>query len=249
MLVLFIPVPIFLISIIIWNQCLSFGELLGVLAGVFSYIGATILSLFIYYNTWVKEKIQERIEEVSIEISPSADFNNESFVPYLEEKIAKYKYKFSTDYFEKTTKKIKNNYLHLNISNKSHYTCFTINLAGIYYVDNDKVSTVKDYTCKSDADLKFFIDYKQTVSIFAGCDETILKRDYMQMRKFFNVFLVFKLTDNKFRTKYLIVDYVLGQTLGIQKEIISSEEYTKRMKSANNPIKLTNYNKQFFKKV
>ena len=90
------------------------------------------------------------------------------------------------------------------------------------------------------------IDYKQKYTCFVGCDAKILSRKYMEAHKYANWFIVFSMTDSNRKKQYAICDYVLGQTFGVRKPVISEEDYQKRMKAHGTPIIIKQYNRQFF---
>jgi len=173
------------------------------------------------------------------------------FVPFCVDEIDKTKYihiegchKNGTTQHTPDT-----NYVSFSLLNRNALISVEISVIDVFYLDSQNIIQTVDYfSFISDTDLSLPIDYKQSVTCFVGFDKDVLSREYMQKHKFFNCFVVLRVTDSKNKHKYLVLDYCLGQTLGIRKHFYSDKKYNELVKRNKHPIVLDKYLKQFFYK-
>ena len=221
----------------------------SLVTGIFTYLGSTFLGVFVYYHSWMLAKQQEKNEELNIDVRIGADFNDNYFVPYLEDAIGTdFTYKMQA-YEKHSSDKIWNaNYLYFKLTNNNPYVSFNISVSSVYFInERNKLCKIERYKLKATRDPAVYVDYKEGVECYVGCSNELLRCDYYQRQKYNNWFIVLKIQTSKHKTKYLILDYVLGQTLGVHKAYLNEEIYNKRIKENGCPIRLTKYNKQFFK--
>ena len=246
----FVGVGIF--CIVFRNILFDAGAWGGIIAGIFTYYGPLMLGIFTFFHTWRQERIQAELQEVKISIDLHASVKDGFFVPYSMSELEHYAGLIhKTDRYEHSTDQGKDiqewNFLGFTLKNINHLVSFKVKFVNIFYVNKEhKVQSIKNRLKIWESEDESPIDYKQTYSCFIGCDARILSREYMESQKFFNCFIVFSTTDDNNKVKYNICDYLLGETFGIEKTVISEEEYKKRIKTHGSPIILTSYNKQFF---
>lgn len=225
----------------------------SMIAGIATYIGSSFLGVVVFYNSWIQVQIQEKSNEVRLSIEQYTDFNDNYFVPFAEESIDRatgtYSYRVAT----KSTEEfqcVKFNYLQLEITNLTNTVPIDIKIEGLYFVNSQNcVEKAKTYSVVSD--FRFDqspLDYKQKVTAFVGLPSNILAMDYYNQHKYFNCFVVLKVSTFDGRIQYEIVDYVLGKTFDQSKKTLSSKIYAQRCDKNGMPIVLTKYNKQFFRK-
>ena len=253
-----ILVMILLLSVTIF--CVVFRNVLydvsawaSMIAGIATYIGSAFLGIVVFYNSWVQVKIQEKNDEMVFDLMPGATFENGFFLPFLEEEIEKKKYIHSFKACSKTTAELNNlefHYLLLTITNLTSAMPSHIKVEGLYFVNPQNcVEKVKQYSVISDFSFDSMLDYKQTATVYIGAPSKMFARDYYTRHKYFNCFVVFKASNPKGQVQYHIMDYVLGETLGISKKVLSEKQYLHRCEKYGVPVVLTQYNKQFFHKV
>ena len=99
----------------------------------------------------------------------------------------------------------------------------------------------------SDMDDNEYIEFKQVKKHFFGAPAELLNREYFKTHKHLNCFVVIKCISIKGEISYLILDYVLGETLAPGRErMLDEKEYERLVEKKGVPIVLTSYNKQFF---
>ena len=219
-------------------------------AGVFTYLGAAFLGVLTYYNAWSQNKQQEFVEQLRIDVNVAADMSEMYFVPFTEDALPE-DLQSEKEYFEKQTSndRIEMNYLEFDIKNHNPFISVSASVIGMYYINDENVVTkISRFKVKSTQDPQVFIDYKQQVNCYIGCSSKLLRNDYYINHQYSNWFVVLKLITSKYKTRYLILDYVLGRTLGANKIYLTEKQYQRRLQKSNSPISLNAYNAQFFKK-
>ena len=241
-----------LFCLVFRNKLCDAGAWGSLIAGLFTYFGTISLGIFTFFHTWQQELFQASLREIKAEIFLDTTLENEFFIPYSENELSLCNdLPYKCERFEHSTAQGKDieewNFLGFSVRNINHLVNFSVKVVGIYLVNNEhKVQEVKDRIKIWASNNNEPIDYKQTYSCFVGCDAKILSRKYMESHQYSNWFIVFSMTDSNMKVKYVICDYVLGQTFDQKKHIISEDEYQKRIKAHGTPIILTSYNKQFF---
>ena len=62
-------------------------------------------------------------------------------------------------------------------------------------------------------------------------------------------FLVLQIIDEKGKSSFVVIDYILGKTLGINKKVYSNTAYSNMMLNRGSPIVLTKSEEVFLKKT
>ena len=252
-LVLLPIIGVLVYCIVFQKEICNAGAWASLIAGVSTYLGTVTLSIFTFYFSWQQQKIQAAMQEAKFSLNLYATHNNDYFVPYSEDELAPNEnLSHKSERFEHSTAQgqdIKEwNFLGFAIKNINHLVNFKVEFEGVFFVNKEhKLQEIKNrvkiWASEHDDSP---VDYKQTYTCFIGCDAKLLSRKYMERQKYSNWFIVFSVTDDNSIVKHVICDYVLGQTFGVSKSIISDEEYHKRIKAHGTPVSLTWYNKQFF---
>lgn len=234
------------------HELMNAGAWGSLIAGLFTYFGTIGLGLFTFYHSWQQEKVLSSLQEAKADIVLHAANDNDYFVPYDEIELAReFVLPYKSEKLEHSTaqgREIKDwGFLGFSIRNINHLVNFSVQIVGVFFVNNDhKVQKVKNRIKIWASNKDEPIDYKQTCLYFIGCDAKLLNNRYMETQQYSNWFVVFSITDSNMKRKYVICDYVLGKTFGIAKSMISDEEYEKRIRTHGTPIILKGYNKQFF---
>ena len=66
-----------------------FGEWASMIAGIMTFIGATVLSLSMMFNTWKNEQIQAEQEKINVNVSTDFDISNGKLELFANKKIPK----------------------------------------------------------------------------------------------------------------------------------------------------------------
>ena len=249
---------VLLISVIIFcvvfkNELFDISAWASMIAGIATYIGSSFLGIVVFYNAWVQVKIQEKNDEMLLDLQPGVTIENGFFIPLLEGEIDKKKHIYSFKICSGSTKELENldfHYLQLTMTNMTYTMPSHIKVEGLYFVNSqNRVERIRQYSVVSDFNFDSMIDYKQTTTIYIGASSKMFTRDYYTRHKYFNCFVVLKVSNPKGQVQYHIVDYVLGKTFGQSKKMLSEKQYSDRCKKYGGPIVLTQYNKQFFHKA
>jgi len=232
-----------------WSGIADFSGWASLVAGIATYIGAALFGVFSYYNSWVQALIQSEKEEIRYLIKPLADYNDGYFVPYKEDYIPKTN--FITECFKKvsTKAKIDMNYLEIGITNTNPNANFRIKIIDIYRINSEnEVENIDSFKVVSDDDLNYYIDYRKEIIVFIGVPNDLLIRDYYKEHDYSLWFLVLQIIDEKGKSSFVVIDYILGKTLGINKKVYSNTAYSNMMLKRGSPIVLTKSEEVFLKK-
>lgn len=250
-LLLLLVIPVFIYCRVFWGQLNDSSAWASIIAGIATYLGSAFLGIVVYYNSWVQIEQQELNENLKIDVRLCADLKDGYFVPYSEDQIETDS-PYRSQSFEKQTssEEMPANYLSFELANHNPYVSFYFSVAAVYYVNEmNQLSKIDRFKLNASRDPNINLDYKENIRCYLGCSSDLLKRDYYTQQKYNNWFVILKIRTQKNKTKYLILDYVLGQTLGVFKYYLDEKTFNKHMKENGCPIRLTNYNRQFFKKT
>lgn len=233
-----------------WAELYDISAWASMIAGISSYIGSSFLGIIVFYHSWIQVQIQEKKDDILLSIESLADYKNKFFIPIEEAAIDRKTHNHSSKVAPSSTEELNGvtyNYLQVILTNLSQTQAVKIELEGLYFVNHqNEVEKIVPYSIISDFSFTHFLDYNQEATIYVGAPIDRLPLDYYTRHRFLNIFMVFKISDATNRTKYYVVDYVLGETLGISKMEMSESKYKERCKKHGSPIVLTTYNEQFF---
>lgn len=249
---LLLAVSLFVFCIIFWSKLYDISAWASMIAGIFSYIGSSFLGIVVFYHSWIQVQIQEKKDEIGLNVEPLANYETDFFIPFKETSIntSQYCYSFATSMRSgKELQGVEFHYLQLSITNLTCALPVRLEIEGLYFVNSyNCVEKIAPCSVKSDFSFSSFMEFKQTATIYIGGSSEKLTIDYFKKHKYLNVFVVLRISTPTNQVKYLLVDYCLGKTLSIDKKIITESQYKKHCKKYGSPVVLTKYNKQFFAK-
>lgn len=233
--------------IVFWKRLYDVSAWGSLVSGIFTYFGSSFLGLVVFFNTLSSQRQQEILTQISIEVRPLFDLNenNTFFIPCAEDTIDKNIFQYSIEQGVRPNEM--NNYLGLEVINRNPNTPIYIENVTAYSVIKDHL-----YYCnysKLYSDLRFYepLDYKQKRTIYIGSSEKFIRTDYYKDHPYQICFITFKITSVTGQVMYAIYDFVFGGTLGLSPvKLISEDEYQRRMDRNNSPIIITKYHKQFY---
>ena len=214
-------------------------------SGLFTYIGTSFLSIFIYYNSWKDNTIGYNKNIPDIEVQCMGEF--------IEEKntFSLFDYKDIKD--EMKIMFIENNAQIVNKIENFKFYQITIknlslnkikNISPCFYLTIEDEKYHKNYTFFAGlTNHNFPLDYKESTTLYFGVEKQKIEELYKD--KYFSVlrFVYFVQYENN-EKDYLISDAILGNTLGTGTNFINLNAQNK---DTEFPYKVSKYYKQFLK--
>ena len=248
-LILVLIVPLAVVCGVFNKRLCDVNVWITIVTCIVAYIGSSFLGVVVFFNSWVQIQIQQKKDEVRLNIIGLAYNNPENyyFVPYSKDMIEQkqYQYRSCCGY-----NNLNNNYLELVVENLTKEMPIDICIEGIYAVnEQNKIQKAIDFSIISDARIDVPLDYKQSVTIYIGTSKELIPNDYYLKREHHICFIVIKVSTADGKSFYRIVEYVLGQTLGTnsgQKEL-TEKKYKQRCDKYGSPVFLTKYHKTLLK--
>ena len=213
----------------------------AIMAGTFSYVGSCFLSAFVYYLPWKQNLLmQERLQPL-LDISISTDYKNKVFTLYNYTKI---KDNIKTTFIENNAHIIRKDsdfkYCKITLKNLSDNRIKSIKPSYYLTIENEKFIKNYLFICGLDNN-NFPISYKEETSLYFGVDKKNIS-GLGKSKKHIVLRFVFYILDEYDKKYPIIVDAILGNTLGTGSKYIN-ESYLDR--DADFPCGVSNYYKEF----
>lgn len=241
-LILVLMIPLAIYCYVFYSKLDDASAWASLIAGVFTYIGASFLGIFIYYSTWNATKLESLRRNPYLQINSDLMIMNHekgyfTLMPY-DKNIIRFFY-YSKNYFDVE----KANFTGIRFTNQSKIRVTKIEPVNVNYIQDGKLLSCNDF-CYSYAD-----NTKKSDKIFIGIPNKYIKRSYYEAEEYKVIFLTFKITTEFQGVFYYINNFVYGKTLGgLGKYIISKEVYDERIVKNGHPIELNYMGAQFISK-
>ena len=162
--------------------CLIFFENLNdisawasMIAGIISYIGSSILGIFVFYHSWVQVIRQDELEDISVLISASGCEHSPLFL-FDEDSIRKqYPHVVSRHLSVETQTKFEiNSFFKVTMTNCNYFLPIQLEITELYYLDdNDEFKKIYPIKIRSKVDLAVPLDYKEKTELLIGIPKEV----------------------------------------------------------------------------
>ena len=228
---------------IFWCKLNDVSAWASIIAGLFTYIGTVILSLFVYYHTWRQVGQQKNLEKLNIVVEQRLSTNG--FKPFTRNEIDKSKYSFEYYRVKDSRTKFKKDFYYfellINNINNNPNSYFSFEIENVYYIDKgENVKSFDYFSVISDTNYNEPVDYKQKVDCFVGSDDVSLFKQINEGKPI-TFYISLKITDAKNNISYLELEYYLADFFGCNHYFYSESQYKKRTEK----LKLT-YNSKLY---
>lgn len=239
--VLIIPTVIYFI---VFNDFISDASIwASFVSAIIAYIGTSILSIFVYYFTWKQNVIDYNSNLPAFEISYNPEYKEEYF------RLTDYNDldKFTGAFYERcSTGEDKYNYNYYHIIFKNLTKNGVRSIKPLYYLyiekENNQYKYIKINKFMGFSDDLENIEYSDLVNICFGVSkEHIIKLGEEHNNQVFR--FAFEILDYENRKYCIIVDCILGKTLGVSERFVYNSKYLDA--SAAFPENVTRYYLQF----
>lgn len=222
----------------------------SIIAGIISYIGSSILGIFVFYHSWIQVMQQKRTDDISVMFSLSSCEQNDSLTTFQEDSIRK-KYPHVSSRYLANGRKSKTEitqFAKLMLTNCNCFLPIQLEITNLYYLDDDNVFvSIHPIKTRSIDDLSIPIDYKNKAEIFIGIpNEVFLEKRYIKHNVF--VFsIVFKLTNPKSTVRYGFITLMGGKSWRTTSGLFSQEQKDLYEKQYGSIIGLNKSDKSYLK--
>ena len=213
----------------------------SMIAGLFTYIGSTVLAIIVFYHTYIVERKHEENEAMRFSIYTHSKLENDCLVPYsLGEIDNNYKYS-GVHFFKRIAPQNIDDYVYVKtrIYNYNKEYPITVKIQGIHYIDGlGQVNSCDFYEIKSVEEINLPIDFKEKRDMFIGFPIKIIDKDLYQGQKYFIAFISYEFTDGLGKKEYVIEEVRLGKNYGVGKRRLTPKKYEKLIRKNGHPIVL-----------
>ena len=205
----------------------------SLVAGVSTYLGAAILGIAVFYNTWIqdyrKEKLDYKIMLSNYYQDGYANFYNEKDVVLTN----RYKYEFSGS--EVITEKKEYYYKRFVVKNYSDYYPIKIQIENVEMIQNgNSKSIIQDISLITSFNIMEAIEYNIDNELFLGINKNILKHWICDEDDAYDgEFDIIKITlkiSNEINTEFINIEMLENDEEYIMKLVKKKKKETSRSK-------------------
>lgn len=238
--------PIILFCFIFRDNLFDISSWASIVSGIVTYICSALLSIIVFYNSWVQIQINNRLDEINIKIEPIFNFNKNYITFLCKDECILDDSNFIVDILNPNINSDKTeNFFGIKVYNLNPFMPIVVTIEGIYYVNSqNQIEKCSSYSKKTDIRYGVSIDNKREATYYFGITDDIIPLDYRETIGVINLFIVLKITTQKGLAKYYLEDYYLTGSLGVNKKIMTEKEYRKNIDKFGLPIAPSWPNKQ-----
>lgn len=248
-LVLIIP-----ITILCWvfkEESIEFSGWASLVSGIFTYFGAVVLGVFVYYKTWENYIRIEFAERPEFHVDADFDSNEEGGLSaFSEKKVSEMgACEAYTVPIISGKDKIQCNYLLFQITNDNPYVPFKAKCEKIFYASKkERRITPCDYArIYTDITRHDYVEYKNKMDLYIGLPEEIIPEKLVPGKEGTIIFVVFKVANAKGYVSYYVHEStILNGGIAINYKHITPKE-AKKINGGDYSVMVQSYNRKFFK--
>lgn len=212
-----------------------FGGWASMISGIMTFIGATVLSLSMMFNTWKSEQIQAEQEKINVNVSTDFDISNGKLELFANKKIPK-EYccmqSIKNEKYNVSFNEASFNYLKVMIENDNLIVPIKAKVVDMYECISTKPRRIlKHVDCsiiKFKKDSENFKRYEQSANFFVGFNGKNFpeKDDNIETKIYL---IAIELFDAKGKQSYFLVEFNFLKigSFAINYDYISPDKYNK----------------------
>ena len=244
-------IPIAVLCLIFKEKINEFSGWASLVSGIFTYLGAVVLGVFVYYKTWEGSIRIEYAERPEFHVEADFDLNEEGgFSAFSEEKISEIGVHESYVIPIIAGKdKVKCNYILFQITNDNPYVPFKAKCDKVFYANKiDRRIIPCDYArIYTDITRNDYVEYKNKMGLYVGLPENIIPTKLVPGKEGTIVFVVFKVVNAKGYISYYVHEStIFDGGIAINYKLITPKE-AEKIDGGDYSIMVQGYNRKFFK--
>ena len=244
-------IPIAILCLIFKDKIIEFSGWASLVSGIFTYLGAVVLGVFVYYKTWENSIRIEFAERPEFHVDAEFDFNEEGgFSAFSEKKVLEMGVHESYTVPKIAGKdKVQCNYILFQITNDNPYVPFKAKCERIFYANKkDRRIIPCDYAqIYTDITRYDYVEYKNKMDLYVGLPEDIISEKLVPGKEGTIVFVVFKVVNAKGYISYYVHEStILGSGIAMNYKHITPKE-AEKINGGDYSIMVQGYNRKFFK--
>jgi len=222
----------------------------SMIAGIATYLGSTLLGVFVFYNSWVQTEISKKLDDIDVIFHADFYMRDGNVSPFRKDEIDEsiedcyprtFNGRFETEDFT---------YVKFEIINNNFYTPVKVSIEGIYYLNAEQnIEQCNETEICSNYHENVIIDHKTNVVSYYGVPKSILQEDYYKTYNWTNCIFLFKTVNTKGAVKYYIEDFWFAKNVWGNPRVLTETQYNDNIKKFGIPIDITHFNKQLFKRI
>ena len=217
---------IFIFCLIFWDRLYDISAWASMIAGIISYIGSSILGIFVFYHSWVQCVRQDELEDISVVVSAKGNETDSLFL--FQEDTSKKQYPLVVSRmkaFETETKYDITKFIKITLANYNYFLPIEIEFTNLHYLnDNNEFVNIRPIKTRSVVDLTVPIDFKEKTEFLVGVpNEVFLERRFVD-HSIYYVSVSLKIKNPKSNMRYCTINVLGGNTFRTTIGIFTEEE-------------------------
>lgn len=219
------------------------------IAGIISYIGSSILGIFVFYHSWVQVIRQDELEDISVLISASGCEHSPLFL-FDEDSIRKqYPHVVSRHLSVETQTKFEiNSFFKVTLTNCNYFLPIQLEITELYYLDdNDEFKKIYPIKIRSKVDLAVPLDYKEKTELLIGIPKEVFLLNRYKDHSVFYISACCKINNPKSNIRYGVINIIGGKCFRSSIGIFTEDQKIKLERKFNSIAFLDESDKSYLK--
>lgn len=205
---------IFIFCLIFWNCLNDVSAWASMIAGIISYMGSSILGIFVFYHSWVQVKRQDELEDISVIVSATG--NDATSLALYQEDIIKTKYPRVVSRMVSTKTQSKydvTNYIKINLTNCNYFLPIELEISDMHYLnDNNEFINIYPIKTRSNVDLTLPICFKEKTEFLIGIPNEVFLENRFLDHSVYVVSISLKFKNPKDNIRYGVIKFIGGKS-------------------------------------
>ena len=205
---------IFIFCLIFWNCLNDVSAWASMIAGIISYMGSSILGIFVFYHSWVQVKRQDELEDISVIVSATG--NDATSLALYQEDIIKTKYPRVVSRMVSTRTQSKydvTNYIKINLTNCNYFLPIELEISDMHYLnDNNEFINIYPIKTRSNVDLTLPICFKEKTEFLIGIPNEVFLENRFLDHSVYVVSISLKFKNPKDNIRYGVIKFIGGKS-------------------------------------
>lgn len=214
----------------------------SMIAGLFTYIGSTVLAIIVFYHSYKIEEKHERNEALRFIVESDTAYDSDGkCIPFSNATIGDNYTQVFQHFDGKVGKQTLEDYSYVQIliTNLNKDYPLKIKIMDVYRVNESReIVRCDNYGVKANEDVDLPLDFKDKLKMYIGIQNDFLKLDYYKANEKAQVFICFEMSDGLGKVTYFIKEtsWVNG-SYALNHWQYTEREYERLIKKKGHPIK------------
>ena len=201
----------------------------SMISGIITYIGSSILGIFVFYHSWVQVVRQNESEDICVSFNVAGIPHGECYSTYCEDLICKNYPRTISKFRSKESKSSEEitHYIQVKIANLNHTLPMTAVFEDVFYLsDTNEIVPTNPVKIRSAVDPYKPIDYKDDSTFFVGVPIEVFEQRRFKKYGFISCFVLIKLENPKSHVKYAVIHYLSGKSWRVSSVLYTEAQYS-----------------------